>query len=158
MFHSAHHLKYARTGELRPIATSYLTAILEFLLNALVANSLSHQGAPAEDLVWTLEQEHEVKADVTRQVMAWFGEISAGLWKVDVEATVKEVGLGILRAYRVCAELHRARVADRNISCQHDQISEGELLKKWRAAVGDTFESSVDLKLLLVRSPFPRPV
>ena len=62
---------------------------------------MSHQAAPAEDLVWTLEREHEVKADVTRQVMAWFGEISAGLWKMNVEATVKEVGLGILRAYRV---------------------------------------------------------
>jgi sister chromatid cohesion protein DCC1 len=96
--------------ELRPISISYLTAILEFLLNALVANSLSHQAAPAEDLVWTLEHEHEVKADVTRQVMTWFGQVSEGLWSVDVDATVKEVGLGILRAYRVSTKSR----------CRHD--------------------------------------
>jgi sister chromatid cohesion protein DCC1 len=33
--------------------------------------------------------------------MSWFGEIKDGRWKMDVEAIVKEMGLGILRNYRV---------------------------------------------------------
>lgn len=33
--------------------------------------------------------------------MGWFGEINDGQWNLDVNATVREVGLGILRAYRV---------------------------------------------------------
>lgn len=86
---------------MRPIAKSYLTAILEFLLTALIANSFSHKSAPANKLVSILEHEHEVKANVTRQVMAWFGEVNGGTWKVDVDATVREVGLGILRTYKV---------------------------------------------------------
>ena len=78
-----------------------MTAILEFLLIALVSHSFSHQSAPVEQLVATLEDDHEVKGDVTRQVLRWFGEVSGGQWKVNVESTVKEVGLGILRAYKV---------------------------------------------------------
>lgn len=89
------------SGELRPISPSYLTAILEFLLTTLVSNSFSHQSAPAEELMRILEGEHEVKRDVTRQVMSWFGEIKDHRWTMDVNATVKEVGLGILRAYKV---------------------------------------------------------
>lgn len=118
-------------GALRPISRSYLTAILEFLLTALVANSLSHESAPEDELLAVLEHDHEVKRDVARQVMAWFGEIRNGRWKMDVDATVKEVGLGILKAYR------------------NDAIPETDFLVKWRTAVGDTFESAVDLKLLL---------
>ena len=38
-----------------------------------------------------------------RQVMQWFGRIAEDdTWAMDVEAVVREVGLGILRAYRVC--------------------------------------------------------
>ncbi|GJE95859.1 sister chromatid cohesion protein Dcc1 [Phanerochaete sordida] len=118
-------------GELRPLARSYLTAILEFLLTALIANSFSHESAPEEELVSVLEHEHEVRRDVARQVMVWFGELRGGRWKMDVDATVKEVGLGILKAYR------------------DDPIPESDFLTKWRTAVGDTFASAVDLKLLL---------
>ena len=34
-------------------------------------------------------------------MMSWFGEVDDGIWKMDVKTTVKEVGLGILRAYKV---------------------------------------------------------
>ncbi|KIP11526.1 hypothetical protein PHLGIDRAFT_99307 [Phlebiopsis gigantea 11061_1 CR5-6] len=118
-------------GELRPLASSYLTAILEFLLTALVSYSLSHHSAPTEQVVTILEQDHEVRSDVTRQVMGWFGEFGEDSWKMNVAATVREVGLGILRAFR------------------NEPIVEDQFLAKWRAAVGDTFESSVDLILLL---------
>ena len=87
--------------ELRPIAPSHLTTILELLLNCLVSLSLPHQAAPVEDLAAALEHDHEVRRDVTRQVMAWFGEVNAGLWTMDVDAMVREVGVGILRAYKV---------------------------------------------------------
>lgn len=93
--------RFSRLGEFRPIARSYLTAILEFLLTALIANSFLHHSVPAEELVSVLEHQHEVKRDVTKQVMAWFGEFRDGAWKIDVDATVKEVGLGILWAYKV---------------------------------------------------------
>ena len=92
---------YNLTDGLRPIAPSHLTTILELLLNYLVSLSLSHQAAPVEDLAAALDDEHEIKREVSRQVMAWFGGVRAGLWTMDVDATVKEVGLGILRAYKV---------------------------------------------------------
>ena len=90
-----------KLGELRPLAPSYLTAILEFILTALASHSFPHQSVPADQLVDVLEQEHEVKGDVTRQVMGWFGESGGGRWKMDIAATVKEVGLGILRTFKV---------------------------------------------------------
>ena len=71
-------------GELRPLAAAYLTAILEFILTALVSHSFPHESAPVERLVAVLEQDHEVKGDVTRQVMGWFGEVIGGQWKMDV--------------------------------------------------------------------------
>jgi sister chromatid cohesion protein DCC1 len=79
--------------------------VLELLLNALVSLSLSYQNAPVEDLVATLEEEHDVNRDVTRQVMRWFGQIEDDIWQMDVDATVTEIGLGILRAYRVCPHM-----------------------------------------------------
>lgn len=89
------------TGELRPIAPAYLTQILELLLTYLVSLSLSHQAAPVDSLTSALEEEHEIKRQVCTQVMEWFGEIEDGIWKLDETAAVKEVGLGILRAYKV---------------------------------------------------------
>jgi len=115
---------------LRPIAPSHLTTVLELLLNALVSLSLSHESAPVEDLLSALEDDHEISRDVAQQVMEWFGEIDAGRWRMDVNLTVREVGLGILRVYK------------------HDAISEAQFTQKWRTAVGDTFEAIVDLSLL----------
>ncbi|KAK7687152.1 hypothetical protein QCA50_009655 [Cerrena zonata] len=116
--------------ELRPIAPAYLTQILELLLTYLVSLSLSHQAAPVQTLTSSLEEEHEIKREVCTQVMEWFGQIEDGIWRLDELAAVKEVGLGVLRAYK------------------DDTITEAEFLKKWESAVGDTFESSVSLDLL----------
>lgn len=49
-----------------------------------------------------LEEDHEIHRNVTKQVMQWFGQVESGYWKMDVDATVREVGIGILRSYRVC--------------------------------------------------------
>lgn len=91
--------------ELRPIAPSHLRTILELLLNSLVSESLDHTAAPLTTLLVALEDAHDIPRAVTRQVMAWFGRIDEGAlgstWEMDADAVVREVGLGILRSYRV---------------------------------------------------------
>ena len=54
-------------------------------------------------LLSALEDEHDIRRAVSRQVIAWFGTIKEeyGTWEMDVDAVIREVGLGILRAYRV---------------------------------------------------------
>ncbi|KAJ7507903.1 sister chromatid cohesion protein Dcc1 [Mycena galericulata] len=119
-------------GGLRPIAPAFLSSILESVLNLLVSQGMSPRAAPAEELAATLADESEISRAVSGQVMAWFGEVSRdGKWAMDVEAVVREIGLGILRQHK------------------DDPISKGTLLEKWKLAVGDTFESSVSLPLLL---------
>ncbi|KAG1802728.1 sister chromatid cohesion protein Dcc1 [Suillus plorans] len=117
-------------GQLRPIAPAHLSTILELLLNYLISMSLSHQAAPIEELVSVLADEHEIPRVVSKQVMSWFGDVKEGLWKMDVDAVIRELGVGIFRHHR------------------HNPISENEFLKKWKNVVGDTFESSVKLSLL----------
>jgi sister chromatid cohesion protein DCC1 len=70
-------------------------------LNTLVSLSL-HKTAPLEELALTLEQEHEIKREVTTQVMSWFGTVEEGAWTVDVEAVLTQIGLDILGTYEVC--------------------------------------------------------
>lgn len=103
------------SDELRPIAPSHLTTILELLLNYLVSLSQPHHAADVENLAAALEDDHEVKRDVSRQVMGWFGEVKGGKWAMDVNATVKEVGVGILRAYKVRAYNHWSGMSLANV-------------------------------------------
>ncbi|KAJ7638890.1 hypothetical protein FB45DRAFT_904169 [Roridomyces roridus] len=105
-------------GALRPIAPAFLSSILESILNLLVSQSMSPQSVPAEELAATLADESEISRTVSSQVMAWFGEVSSD------GKWKMDIGLGILRQYK------------------------GQLLKKWKSAVGDTFENSVSLPLL----------
>jgi len=116
--------------ELRPIAPSYLDTLLELVLNLLVSLSMQHTSASVEALSTALVEGHEVSRAVSTQIMSWFGEIQDGKWKMDVNAIVREVGLGVLRNHR------------------HDPIAKDSLLKKWRSLVGDKFEDVVSLKLL----------
>ena len=53
-----------------------------------------------------LDEGHDINRKVTREVMSWFGHINEdGNWSMDVEGVIREVGLGILRSYRVrCPE------------------------------------------------------
>ncbi|OCH89001.1 hypothetical protein OBBRIDRAFT_779081 [Obba rivulosa] len=117
-------------GQLRPLRPSYLTTILELLLNTLVSLSLPHTAAPVDRLVDTLAQAYDIQRDVSTQVMSWFGTILSDSWDMDVDAVVKEVGLGLLRPHK------------------DGPIAEAEFLQKWRKAVGDTFEARVSLQLL----------
>ena len=90
-------------GALRPLSPSYLHKILELLLMHLVSLSQPHNSASVLELCRSLEYEHEVRREVTLQVMRWFGEVDAAdeLWKMDVEKVVRQVGLGILRRHKV---------------------------------------------------------
>jgi len=88
-------------GHLRPIAPSYLCVILELLLNCLVSLSLPCSSAPIEELVATLMDEHDVPKQVSTQVMSWFGDACEGMWTMDINAVLREVGLGILRDQKV---------------------------------------------------------
>jgi sister chromatid cohesion protein DCC1 len=58
---------------------------------------LSHEAAYVDWLATVLEIEHEI----WKQVMTWFGDISLGSWKMDVDALMKQVGIGITRAHKV---------------------------------------------------------
>jgi len=98
----------------------------------LVSLSQPHDAASVSVLSQSLEREHEVKREVTLQVMRWFGEVDAEneLWNVDVEKVVRQVGLGVLRQHK------------------NDPVPEDEFMDKWNTAVGDTFVSSTSLQLL----------
>ncbi|KAF8135706.1 sister chromatid cohesion protein Dcc1 [Boletus edulis] len=122
-------------GYLRPITPAHLNTILELLLNYLISLSLVHDAAPVDDLVSALADDHDISRGVSTQVMSWFGRIEENTWKMDVNAVVAEIGLGIIRHYK------------------HEPILETEFMTKWKNAVGDTFESAVSLQLLSVRSP-----
>ncbi|PPR07045.1 hypothetical protein CVT26_005246 [Gymnopilus dilepis] len=117
-------------NELRPIAPNYLNHLLELILNLLVSLSMKHTSISVEELCNALSSDHDVPRTVSTQVMAWFGEISDGRWKMDVESVVKEVGLGILRNHK------------------QEPIEKDELLAKWKSKVGDTFADSVSIDLL----------
>jgi sister chromatid cohesion protein DCC1 len=62
---------------------------------------MKHISASVEKLCSALAENHEVSRVVSTQIMSWFGVIKDGRWEMDVEAIVKEMGLGILRNHRV---------------------------------------------------------
>ena len=93
--------KKKNTEELRPIAPSYLDTLLELMLNLLVSLSMQHTSASVEALSAALAEGHEVSRAVSTQVMTWFGEIKDGKWKMDVNAVVREIGIGVLRNHEV---------------------------------------------------------
>jgi sister chromatid cohesion protein DCC1 len=73
----------------------------------LISLSQSHDAASVIELSRSLEFDHEVRREVTLQVMRWFGQVDDAdeRWKMDVEKVVRQVGLGILRQYKVGFEL-----------------------------------------------------
>ncbi|KAJ4478207.1 sister chromatid cohesion protein Dcc1 [Lentinula aciculospora] len=117
---------------LRPISSSYLNKIIQFILNTLAALSLDHDSVPVEKLCTTLADEHDVPRIVSVQVMGWFGSVSEleGRWKMEVDAVVREAGLGILK------------------DAQDRSLDRDNLISTWKDLVGDKFASSVSLDLL----------
>ena len=69
----------------------------------LVSLPQPHDAASVLELSRSLEFEHEVRREVTLQVMRWFGQVDDAdeCWKMDVEKVVRQIGLGILRQYKV---------------------------------------------------------
>ncbi len=92
---------------MRPIASDYLNHLLELILNLLASLSLKHDSAPVETLLIALADDHDVSRAVSEQVMSWFGETKNGKWAMNAPAIVKEIGLGILRNYRVRIVMRR---------------------------------------------------
>jgi len=141
-------------GALRPIAPSYLSTILELLLNSLVSLQEAHDSASVKVLAAALQDEHDIRPQVTNQVMGWFGDVDEHCWRMDAPSVLKQVGLGILRTCRVLCVLQP--ISFKSLTrWKHDPIDGNEFLDKWGNAVGDTFASQVDLSLLSVR-PFQR--
>lgn len=138
-------------GTLRPIAASYLSTILELLLNSLVSQQQKHDSASVRLLADALQDDHDIRPPVTRQVMSWFGDVDEHRWKMDAPSVLKQVGIGILRTYRVSHFLLLGPLGSLT-DYKHDPIDENEFLDKWRNAVGDTFATQTDLSLLSVRS------
>jgi sister chromatid cohesion protein DCC1 len=113
---SFHSHSSKREGELRPIAPSYLSSLLELILNLLVSLSLPYNSASVGELSSTLADEHEVARAVSTQVMSWFGIIQEGKWNMDINSVLKEMGLSILRQHKV------KNYSSFSLSCHHDHI------------------------------------
>jgi sister chromatid cohesion protein DCC1 len=69
----------------------------------VVSLSQPHNAVSVLELSQSLEFEHEVRREVTLQVIRLFGKIDDAdeRWKMDVEKVVRQVVLGILRQYKV---------------------------------------------------------
>ena len=98
----------------------------------------------------TLQDDHDIRPQVTTQIMGWFGDVGEYYWRMDVPSVLKQVGVGILRTFRVSCFLLRGSLKSLT-NYKHDPVDENEFLDKWRNAVGDTFASQTDLSLLSVR-------
>ena len=94
-------MPFGRPDELRPIAPTYLSHLLELIINLLVSLSMKHNSVPVEDLISALADHHEVRRAVSKQVICWFGETKESKWAMDVVGVVKEIGLGIVRNHKV---------------------------------------------------------
>lgn len=127
-------------GCLRTLSPRYMNEILTLILNCLVARSLPSDSADVEIIMDELHALHDVKQEVTKQVLKWFGEVNETTrrWKCCRNSVVAEIGIGLLL-------LHK-----------NDYITERSLIKNWKGAVGDTFEDNVDLGLLTVWQVFYR--
>jgi len=123
-------------GYLRPLPLPSLTHILVLILTSITSSGLSSASVPVQNLLRTLNQEHEVPNHIALQVMEWFGPVSGGSgvggkWKMDAKQVVRQVGIGVLSTHR------------------DEPIAESAFLAEWRAKVGDAFEDWVELSLLL---------
>lgn len=89
------------------MSLGYLNTVLELTLNALVSLSVPATSVPVLDVAENLENDHEIKKDITSQVMSWFGEFSDPVinadtvWKMDAPVVIKQIGLGTLANYKV---------------------------------------------------------
>jgi len=73
----------------------------------LVSLQEKYDSASVRILADTLQDEHDIRPQVTKQVMGWFGDVDEHRWRMDVPPVLKQVGLGILRTYRVFCGLLR---------------------------------------------------
>jgi len=60
-----------------------------------------YSGVPVERLTSAMADQNEIPRAVSTQIMSWMGDLNDGKWNMDIDALVKEIGLGILRKHRV---------------------------------------------------------
>ena len=137
----------------------------------LVSLSQPHDAASVLELSRrSLEFEHEVRREVTLQVMRWFGHVDDAdeRWKTNVEKVVRQSRPGYFASVqgqfpRTFFFLPSILVDPyfcfwRVLYLQNDPISEDEFMTKWNTTVGDTFISNTSLRLLTVSIPSPLSV
>jgi hypothetical protein len=126
-------------GYLRPISQEYLTSVLSLILNHLTTLSFNPSKDASVSMAPLLQalSLHDVSNHVTVQILRWFGEIleTTGQWIINVPAVVKQVGIGVLR----------------KVEGDPPIIEQSTFLRDWTEAIGDAFESFVDLSLVAVR-------
>ena len=92
-------------NELRPMNLGYLSTVLELILNTLVSLSASPGSVPAIDVAETLQADHDVRPEITYQIMSWFGAVSTvdgkKTWCMDEVKVIRQLGIGLLSGHRV---------------------------------------------------------
>lgn len=85
------------------ISIPTLSYILLLILDTIVINSQSPNCVSLFLLYDGLSSGHEIPHGVITQIVEWFGKVDKkkGVWKVDVDAVVKHIGLGVLSEYKV---------------------------------------------------------
>ena len=115
-------------NELAPL----LSLILTLLTIHATSTESSSARAPIRPVVNALEDDHEVRPELTHAIMGLFGEVDGAEWKFDAQSMVREVGKGLLANLKSEGRPSEIFTAD------------------WREQVGETWAEMVDLKLLEV--------
>lgn len=72
-----------------------------YIFTSLVSYGLPRKEIPVTRLLEILEQDHEVPAAVSTQVMQWFGSLDGETWSMDSPQAVRQVGIGLLKPHAV---------------------------------------------------------
>ena len=116
--------------ELAPL----LGLMLTLLTIHAISSTIDMVEVPLRPMIRALEDDHDVPIELAKAVMNLFGEVDTGaqMWRADVGRMVAEVGRGLLA----------------NLSSQGRSMD--SFMSEWREQVGETWEGSIDLKLLEV--------
>ena len=109
-----------------------LSLILTLLEIHATSTEASSASTPIRPVVDALEEDHEVRPELTREIMGLFGVVDGAEWRYDARSMVREIGKGLLGNLKSEGRPSEVFTAD------------------WREQVGETWAEMVDLKLLEV--------